>query len=443
MWHKPELNHRSMYPEVRAVIRRFSSLDRSECTHEELSQHDFTATPLMGRVFSGISIPQRLQGTPEHQYVFKNCRFDKQCSIQYPRASHIRFENCQFCGLIEGAEKASYSNCEFASEAFLKLEHPLGANGNNVKEDFRDEVAFSCTGCSFFDFNFPILREHIYVGLKFFQCRFSGKIERVLLDASSFVGSDLRGVAFEESSLRSTSFRWVDFNSETSFKNCNVEKLQVSRLNLNAMKDFGGLSQYELKHMDIRHDLADLRASFSGFMQWLHVAALLLFLSPIIWFVCQKLVSSAALTEGESAVNRLESWADSKPFGSTEAQKDLKDKIAFYRASINTVQERSLRDQLIFYIVSGGRTNDTLSPDWTHIGLFVFFLFYNGFRAYLLFKTKQHEHEELVTELPSDFAFTEHPWIHRIFKTTQRLIPVNIAVGVINLYLYSLRDFPV
>lgn len=119
--------------------------------------------------------------------------------------------------------------------------------------------------------------------------------------------------------------------------------------------------------MSIRDDLAKLRSAYSGFQQWLHLFALMVFVFPYVWFL-------------------VKSWATARFI------EDRQGGIALWEAFIR-------------YIVTGGEGwREGWSVNLYSFVPFVLALCYNLLRLVLLVKTKRLELQESISGLPAVFS---------------------------------------
>jgi hypothetical protein len=146
--------------------------------------------------------------------------------------------------------------------------------------------------------------------------------------------------------------------------------------------------------MNVVDDLANLRASYSGFLQWFHGFALILFLWPYIWFIAQQWAFSH--------------WANKLPGRS----------IPLWEAFLK-------------FIASGGRSwNHNWQFAFIPLSLFFITFAYNLLRAILLWKTKSLEFDQDIRGLPSRFSFQSEKGWHRAYKASKWLFIGNLVALV-------------
>jgi hypothetical protein len=185
-------------------------------------------------------------------------------------------------------------------------------------------------------------------------------------------------------------------NAGTSLQRAKVSKMVIDRLTLDSLNNFGGLPKAEVYRMTVIDDVATLRSSFSGIMQWIHAIALILFLLPYVWFVAQQWA--------------IAHWADSVPSPSIP-----------------------LWEALLRYIVSGGhRWREGWNISTIPFAMFCLLLTYNLLRARLLVKTKSLEFEQEIRGLPSKFSFRSEPKWGCAYKLSKILFYVNVAAVIVH-----------
>ncbi|MCH7728866.1 MAG: pentapeptide repeat-containing protein, partial [Planctomycetes bacterium] len=180
-------------------------------------------------------------------------------------------------------------------------------------------------------------------------------LNNAVLCGTDFSGADISGTTFEQADLSGADLTDVIVNSHTSFENAKVDGCKIARHTLECLKDYGGLTPGQRMVMNIGDDVARLRASYSGFQQWVHLTAVTVFVFPYAWFL-------------------IKSWAHAK-FSPTDGESTI-----------------TLFFALIRFIWNGGQNlRDGPSFNLYAVTLFVFALTYNSVRAWLLWKTKRLE----------------------------------------------------
>jgi uncharacterized protein YjbI with pentapeptide repeats len=183
-----------------------------------------------------------------------------------------------------------------------------------------------------------------------------------------FSGAKLGGTVFDRVDLTDATFRSVTVDDETNFKNAVLENCVMSRYTLESLKDYGGLTTGARMSMDIEDGVAELRANYSGFWQVIHLLALVLFVTPYLFFL-----------------------------GREYAEAHFTCKVA---AGCVTLSRAFWQ-----YIYTGGEFGDTVA--WIPFGIFWFSLAYNLLRLLLLWKTKSLELEQDSKGLPANFDLVD------------------------------------
>lgn len=222
------------------------------------------------------------------------------------------------------------------------------------------------------------------------------------LENSDLSNSNLNGASLAESKLghadlRGASLMDVTVSHDTSMAGAKVAGCRIERYTLESMDKRGGLSDAQRMTMEIEDGLATLRSTYSGYLQWIHLAAVAVFLFPYVWFVLVQWVTTSL-------------------------------------AAVDTAQSISLFKALCQFIWSGGRSWGT---GW-HFNFWLFLLFlyglgYNGLRFRLLVKTKDLELEQEARGLPVRFSLTGRSLI--MFKVVKAGFFLNLfVVGVHTVY---------
>ncbi len=113
---------------------------------------------------------------------------------------------------------------------------------------------------------------------------------RANLRRSDFTKADLRGADLRSnkltiSILQRSDLRGAKFSAVTNLRGADVNGAKINRYDLECLENYGGLTQGDRMEMEIEDGVALLRASYSGFLQWLHLFALVTFLFPYVWFI--------------------------------------------------------------------------------------------------------------------------------------------------------------
>lgn len=188
------------------------------------------------------------------------------------------------------------------------------------------------------------------------------------LRGAKFLGPDLSGAVFASADISSADMSPRKVNSKTNFESMkSVEGCRIDRYTLVSLSQYGGLTTGDRMRMIIRDDVARLKSEYSGFLQWLHWFALIVFVFPYAWFL-------------------VKSWAVAR------FQGDEQIGIALWEAFAR-------------YIVTGG---EGWREGWS-LNLYSFVPFvaaagYNVLRLILLVKTKRLELQESISGLPAVFT---------------------------------------
>ncbi|MCH7597325.1 MAG: pentapeptide repeat-containing protein, partial [Planctomycetes bacterium] len=203
------------------------------------------------------------------------------------------------------------------------------------------------------------------------------RLERVDLAHSRMRGAQLAGACLKGASLEGADLRGATMNVHTDLTGASVEGCMIDRHALESMSNFGGLTPGDRMTMVIRDDVATLRSEYSGFLAWIHLGALVLFVFPYVWFVGR--AWSVAKFEGAVAEGTI-----------------------------------TLLSALGRFIVNGGQHLQLgWSPNWTALTLFILATSYNLLRAILLWKTKKLELQETASGLPARFSLVGlWGWLH-------------------------------
>jgi len=203
----------------------------------------------------------------------------------------------------------------------------------------------------------------------------SANLERADLSCAKLNGARLTNALLKNTTLCSATLEQADLtdaivDKHTNFDNANVLGCRIQRYTLECLgREYGQLTPGQRMDMQIVDDVATLRASYSGFFQWIHLIALAVFIFPYTYFVLQLWMKAQFVLRDEGTI--------------------------------------PLWEAILRFIVSGGV--DWESP-W-HLNLlpllaFCVALVYNVLRAILLLKTKQLELQENASNLPVKFSLT-------------------------------------
>ena len=147
------------------------------------------------------------------------------------------------------------------------------------------------------------------------------------------------------------------------------------------LTSYAELSVGQRIQMDVVDDAATLRQAYTGFWQWFHLTALIVFLLPYVWFVVREYGAAQ--------------------FGI------VKDGVTLWEATARFIWNGGE------HIKEGFKFNF-----WPFLA-FVFALLFNGLRVLMLWKAKSLELAEQVRGIPTLFDFLRNPrWglFHGIMK---------------------------
>ena len=484
----------------------------------------------------GVSLRELLEREllPDNKLQIANCVLDEM-SFDFTRVMFetlraerdvkkvsVEFSSCVMAFRDEVADRtlgfqASFSGCLFCTIAAIQAEESA-----ELSVQLRTGPSFRFEGikfgrCVFWGVSIPSCSRFLFEECFFIDCEFLRS-----LSMGAFGGVDGRpGTVFKKT-------MWIDcevgkievyrvkfsglhtqcirFHRECRFFECSFSDVHLSRLDFAAISEDGGLTIRQLKEINLRHDLAELRKEFSGFLSVLHLCLICLFVLPYVFFVfgrvmadrsqelggiygrvtelavradgvvrkVEKLseeservvqrvrelsVAAAGVVKGQSAnraeaAEQLQSSSDGSkgldPLVGTESQ-GAEPVIVASDSFITSPSDRTitaawhlpLYQQLCYFMVSGGDSNSTFKPQWWAVGCFTFFGVYNGLRGWILWKTKRLEHEETVTGLPSDFSFDSSPGTYWIFWIIRVMFWFGLIATMGNLWIYFRQPFPV
>lgn len=111
------------------------------------------------------------------------------------------------------------------------------------------------------------------------------KLAGACLAGAVLSNADLGGTDLQEAVLTGCDFVGVRFDATTLLRRARVKGARVDRHTLESLKDYGGLTPGDRMQMNILDGVSLLRSHYSGFWQYIHLFALLLFAYPYAWFV--------------------------------------------------------------------------------------------------------------------------------------------------------------
>ncbi|MCK6480052.1 MAG: pentapeptide repeat-containing protein [Planctomycetes bacterium] len=221
-------------------------------------------------------------------------------------------------------------------------------------------------------------------------------------------GADLGGAHLEEADLTGSDFTGVRFDAKTTLRRARVKDVQVDRYTLEGLDDFGGLTTGDRMQMRILDGVMLLRSHYSGFWQWIHLLALVIFVYPYAWFVFAEYAKArSGFADGYErarlAVLTGADMAESSPF----LRKPVKPGEAAPtgprepRAVPHERTEVPVWRALFRFIWNGGKGWETgYSLNALSFGLFCFSFLYNLTRFVMVFKTMELELHQEASGLP-------------------------------------------
>lgn len=211
-------------------------------------------------------------------------------------------------------------------------------------------------------------------GCRFYRCSFpNAQFIGCRLESCIFVRCDLRDANFTNAHCAKLVFEDCIVDAKTNLHNLtNPQYLALDRNTLLRLGEHrGGLSDYDLSLAELRDDVAELRAQFSGFRRWLNAGALIAFVAPYLIFLAWLWINTLYGKPGNAG--------------------DL------------TVVEALGR-----YIVNGGQNWAVdWCPAWWSITLLVLMGSYNVVRGVLFWKVDRLETRQRAFGVPPSFSFSD------------------------------------
>ena len=214
------------------------------------------------------------------------------------------------------------------------------------------------------------------------------------LSEAHLSGANLSGANLSGAYLVDGTLVGAIVDGQTQLDLANVDGCRIERYQLECLEKRGGLTNGALMTMHITDGVAALRASYSGFWQWIHLAALGTFLLPYLWFIGVQ-------------------WSRAA-FQPAPGQESL-----------------YLYETLWLFIFNGGE-NLQQGPmfHWSFVA-FLFLLAYNILRGVLLWKTKSLELEQEASGLPIRFSLGASGW-GPAFALAKYAFFINLVVVALN-----------
>lgn len=230
------------------------------------------------------------------------------------------------------------------------------------------------------------------------ECQWEVEGVRILRPAARLDRAILDNAMFDGAMLVAVDLSGVGVNHKTSFAGADVRLAKFEKLQLEKMKDKGGLQAGQLLDTIIIDPVAELRYHYSGFWQWVHLLALLAFLAPYLVFLGKSYLKARFLPHSEESVTILSALCE--------------------------------------YMYTGGTGQ---GPTWSFVAA-LFSIGYNVLRAVMLLKTKTLEHQQICTGLPAKFSLTGR-W-GTAFKVGKVLFWVNVAVVAMHGLHFLMQRIP-
>lgn len=232
------------------------------------------------------------------------------------------------------------------------------------------------------------------------------KLDGACLHAAFFTGADLGGTHLEDAILTDCDFMGVRFDSLTLLRRARVKGAKVDRHTLESLKDYGGLTPGDRMQMKILDGVSLLRSHYSGFWQYIHLFALVLFAYPYAWFVffeygwahagAADMAEKVRVVSG-TAAHEVEAKMKSNPFLGGAAGGEEK----YPLPRLKERQEIPIWKGFCQFVWNGGKDwQKGFRLDRLSFGLFVFSFLYNLTRFVMVFKTKELELQQETTGLP-------------------------------------------
>lgn len=233
-----------------------------------------------------------------------------------------------------------------------------------------------------------------------------------ILSDADFYAAKLARASFQNANLNSANLLAATLDRDTDLTHASVDGCKIDRYGLECLKDYGGLSVGALMKMKIRDDVAELRATYSGFWQWVHIAALIGFTFPYLWFVISQWSNAAFLS------------------GTTDEFMPLWQAIARFIFNGGVGWEYGWQFHYSFL-------------------LFVGSLLYNLLRFSLLMKTKQLELAQVTRGVPTIFYMNEAKVLfgsctwELLYNFSKYLFVVYLVIVLVNLMHFLTMKIPI
>lgn len=364
------------------AILHGADLSQSNLARAILKAADFCKANLNNAILEGAILEgARFIGANAISAVFSGATFGPSNDLQTLHAPQANFNRAKFLG--SNMELVNLKNSILTDATFEDV-RLFQANLNSA--DLNRSRFFRCNAGSS-DFRGALLNDVELTSCDLSKSMFSGVTNATEVDfdscnlngatfensnlvRASFFGCQIKDTVFHNSGLTLADFSYVQANARTTFVGATVEGMTIERHTLESMKEYGNLTPGDRMRMNIIDGVAILRNSYSGFWQWVHLSALVLFLYPYIWFVVSNWAKSQFITTGAGIATSI-----------------------------------TLLEALGRFIVSGGEDwKSGWSVSFWPFSAFIFASCYNIIRAILLWKTKQLELHEQASGLPALFS---------------------------------------
>ncbi len=233
------------------------------------------------------------------------------------------------------------------------------------------------------------------------------QLQGVSLAGAALMGADLGGAQMEEADVSGCDFLGVRFDSTTLLRRAKVKGARIDRHTLESLKDYGGLTPGDRMQMKILDGVMLLRSHYSGFWQYIHIFALVLFFYPYGWFVFSEYaaaqtgvreMSEQARVALGTAAEKAEAAARKNPLvgGGLRGEEPLVPKVVPRER-----MEIPLWKAILRFIWNGGQGWERgFALDPVSFGIFVFSFLYNLLRFVMVFKTAELMLHQEASGLP-------------------------------------------
>jgi uncharacterized protein YjbI with pentapeptide repeats len=283
------------------------------------------------------------------------------------RFEYCHFENSRFVGAVW--LRTAFENCTLENVDLSSSRIPGTPPLNRWRDADPDEMApklpsnplFAMEDCQLYavDFTNASLSGAVLLDVDFNGC----VLDHSELVSVAFAGSEFHDASFANAIVRLADFRGARMTGVTSFRGSEVAEALIDRHSLESMTNYGGLSVGQRMEMIIEDGALTLRRAYSGLMQWLHYAALTIFLAPYGIFLGLQALEASPVCEGGDC--------------------------------------QSIGRSLLRYVWTGGTMRDFQVITFI---MLIWAVFYNAVRAAMLWKTKDIELREKASGLPQAFS---------------------------------------